>query len=93
MNTETLQGLQQLNQVRLTEQETADALAFFEARDAELAQLNQVDTENVQRLVWVNPMENVLRADEAQKIFTREQLQAQAPEVMDDYWQVPRVAN
>ena len=93
MDIKTLERLQKLNQLNLTEEETAKILSFFEtaAKDAEI--LDTVYTDNVERMVYVMPMTNIIREDIAKKLFTRDQLQEQAPEAMDGYWQVPRLVD
>ncbi|MBR5806038.1 MAG: Asp-tRNA(Asn)/Glu-tRNA(Gln) amidotransferase subunit GatC [Oscillospiraceae bacterium] len=93
MDIKTLERLQKLNQLNLTEEETAKILSFFEtaAKDAEI--LDTVNTDNVERMVYVMPMTNIIREDIAKKLFTRDQLQEQAPEAMDGYWQVPRLVD
>lgn len=93
MDIKTLERLQKLNQLNLTEEETAKILSFFEtaAKDAEI--LNTVNTDSVERMVYVMPMTNIIREDIAKKLFTRDQLQEQAPEAMDGYWQVPRLVD
>ena len=90
MDIKTLDRLQKLNQLQLTEEETAKILFFFEMAEKDAEILSTVDTENVERMVYVMPMTNVIREDIAKKLFTRDQLQQQAPESMDGYWQVPR---
>ena len=90
MDIKTLDRLQKLNQLQLTEEETANILSFFEMAEKDAEILSTVDTENVERMVYVMPMTNVIREDIAKKLFTRDQLQQQAPESMDGYWQVPR---
>ena len=91
MDIKTLDRLQKLNQLQLTEEETAKILSFFEMAEKDAEILSTVDTENVERMVYVMPMTNVIREDIAKKLFTRDQLQQQAPESMDGYWQVPRL--
>ena len=93
MDIKTLERLQKLNQLNLTEEETAKILSFFEtaAKDAEI--LDTVNTDNVERMVYVMPMTNIIREDIAKKLFTRDQLQEQAPGAMDGYWQVPRLVD
>lgn len=86
-----MQRLEQLNRVALTEDERTAALAFFAARFADMEKCNAVDTENTERMVHVFALENVLRADEKKKIFSREDLLKGAPEQADGYWQVPRL--
>ena len=91
MNEDILRRLQKLNQLKLDEQETRDVLAFFEAQSAEMEKLCAIDTENVERMVHVMPILTVVREDVVIKKFSREELQAGAPETMDGYWQVPRL--
>ena len=91
MNSDILRRLQKLNQLKLTDSEERDVLAFFEKQGAELESLSVLDTENVERMVHVMPILTVVREDVVVKKFTREELQAGAPETMDGYWQVPRL--
>ena len=91
MNKETLVRLLKLNQLSLTEDESARVLAFFEKEDESFATLAAIDTENVERMVHVMPIHTVVRADVEKKLFTRDELQASAPETYEGYWQVPRL--
>ena len=56
-----------------------------------MEKLNAIDTENVERMVHVLPINTVVREDVAKKLFNRDDLQKGAPETMDGFWQVPRV--
>ena len=91
MNSDILRRLQKLNQLKLTDAEEAEVLAFFEKQKAEMDVLNAIDTENVERMVQVMPIFTVVREDVVIKKFTRDELQEGAPETMDGYWQVPRL--
>ena len=91
MNSDILRRLQKLNQLKLTEAEESDMLSFFEKQRNEMETLCTIDTENVERMVHVMPILTVVREDVVVKKFTREELQAGAPETMDGYWQVPRL--
>lgn len=91
MNSDILRRLQKLNQLKLTDEEASDMLGFFEKQKAEMDVLNAIDTENVERMVHVMPILTVVREDVVIKNFSREELQAGAPETMDGYWQVPRL--
>ena len=91
MDTATLKRLESLNQLKLTEDETAKILSFFEKTDKELEALNSENTDNTERMVHVMPMTNIIREDVEKKLFTRDELQKDAPEAMDGYWQVPRL--
>ena len=75
------------------QEETAKLLGFFETAEKDAEILSTVNTENVERMVYVMPMTNIIREDIAKKLFTRDQLQEQAPEAMDGYWQVPRTVD
>ena len=91
MNKEILRRLELLNQLRLTEAQKEDFLAFYAARETDLAALDAINTENVERMVHVMPILTVVREDVVKKTFEREDLQAGAPETDEGYWCVPRV--
>ena len=91
MEKDTLLLLEKVNQLSLTDAERVKVLAFFEGAEKDKTALDAIDTENVLRMVHALPIETVVREDVAKKLFTRDELQKGAPEVMDGYWQVPRV--
>ena len=91
MERDVLRRLCLLNQLSLTDTQKDDVINFFADRDADTATLNAIDTENVERMVHVMPLENILREDVMIKNFTRDELQEDAPEAYDGYWQVPRL--
>ena len=91
MDREILRRLELLNQLRLTEAEKESVSAFIDARYQDALALNEIDTENVERMVHVMPISTVVREDVVSQPFTREQLQAGAPETDEGYWCVPRV--
>ena len=91
MEKDTLLLLEKVNQLSLTEKERCNVLAFFEKAEDDMTALSAIDTANVERMVHVLPIDTVVRADVAKKLFDRDDLQKGAPEVMDGYWQVPRV--
>ena len=91
MDRETLRRLELLNQLSLTEAQKDDVIAFFAEREDDLLKLEKIDTENVERMVHVMPIMTVVREDVVSQPFTREALQAGAPETDEGYWCVPRV--
>ena len=93
MDKQTLSRLESLNQLDLTDAQEAEVLSFFADREADLGELEAIDTAAVERMVHVMPMENVLREDKVLQPFSREDLQAGAPAARDGYWQVPRTVN
>lgn len=91
MDMETLVQLERLNQISLTDEEKADVMEHFAFLEKQNEALNDMDTDDVERMIYVMPLENVLREDIQKKLFTRDELQEGAPEVTDGYWQVPRL--
>ena len=91
MDREILRRLEMLNQLKLSEEQKEAFLAFYAHREADLAALDAIDTSQVERMVHVMPIMTVIREDVVSQSFTREQLQAGAPETDEGYWCVPRV--
>ena len=91
MEREVLRRLEKLNQLQLTDEQAAAVLAFLDAQHQEIATLDAIDTDKVERMVHVLPVAAALREDVAEKNFERDDLQKGAPETMDGYWQVPRL--
>ena len=91
MDREILRRLEMLNQLKLTEEQKDFFLAFFEKRMADASLLDQIDTENVERMVHVMPLTTVVREDKVSQPFSREALQKSAPETDEGYWCVPKV--
>ena len=91
MTREILRRLELLNQLRLTEEEKDSVSAFFDAREADAACLEAIDTANIERMVHVMPIMTVVREDAVLQLFSRDELQRSAPETDEGYWCVPRV--
>ena len=91
MDRETLRKLEMLNQLSLTDAQKESVIAFFAAREQDLARLEKIDTASTERMVHVMPMTNVLREDERKQPFTRDELLSAAPERSEDSWVVPRL--
>ncbi|MBQ8316245.1 MAG: aspartate--tRNA ligase [Lachnospiraceae bacterium] len=87
----TFSNDQQLNQLSLTEEEEATMQGIFMSRKGYEEALKDINTENVEEMIYVMPMTNILREDERKQQFTRESLLAGAPERNEDSWQVPRL--
>lgn len=91
MDRDTLRRLGLLNQLSLSEQQKDEMIQFFADRENDLKSLESIDTENVERMVHVMPIMTVVREDVAVQKFSREDLQAGAPETDEGYWCVPKV--
>ncbi len=96
MTKETMLSLEQLNKLFLDEAEENQVLDFFAMLEKGEEKLTQIDTEGLKVLVHLSELSNlynVLREDKAEKAYTRDELQEQAPESYDGYWQVPRLVD
>ena len=91
MDRETLRRLEMLNQLGLTEEQKDDVITFFSEREKDLEALEAIDTSNTERMVHVMPIMTVVREDIVKQPFSREDLQAAAPETDEGYWCVPKV--
>ena len=91
MERETLRRLELLNQLALTDEEKTAALAYFAEREEGRRRLDSMNTEDTERMVHVRPILTVVRPDVAKKPYTREELQAGAPDAGEGFWRVPRV--
>lgn len=87
----TFSNAQQLNQLSLTDEEENKMQGIFEIMKGHEEGLKEIDTENVEEMIYVMPMSNVLREDERKQHFSREDLLEGAPERSEDSWQVPRL--
>ena len=91
MESNLLELLEKVNQLSLTEEEKAAVAAYFAATEKDLAAFDAVDTSAVEPMVYVMPLENILREDESSQPFSRDDLQKGAPAAEDGYWEVPRL--
>ena len=83
--------LEMLNQIKLTDAQQEDVLSFFAKREADLVYLDEIDTTQTEPMVHINPDVIALREDVAVQSFSRQNLQAQAPDTDAGYFCVPRV--
>ena len=91
MDIARLEELEKVNQLALTQEEKEFVKNFFDKVLSETGSFENLDTDNVQPMVYVMPLKNVLREDESSQPFKREDLQKGAPEAEDGYWEVPRL--
>ena len=73
----------------LRDEEHALIHALLERLFESFAVLEKIDTDDVLPLVTVLDTRNVMRDDRAGKLFSREEILANAPEQYDGYYQVP----
>lgn len=89
MTREMLKELEDVNELRLSEAETEQVLKIFDTMTEKEAAMAEINTENVEIMVHVMPLENIFREDKHQQHFSRERLLEGAPEHTEDSWQVP----
>jgi len=56
-----------------------------------VSKLNELDTSNVEPLIYMNDEKNVLRVDEARQEITQKEALSNAPKKDSDYFKVPKV--
>ena len=58
-----------------------------------IEKLNEMDTSNVEPLIYMNSEVNVLREDQVQRTITQKEALKNAPQKDSDYFKVPKVIN
>jgi len=53
--------------------------------------LNELDTENIEPLIYMTDEKNVLREDESEQTITQKEALKNAPKKDSDYFKVPKV--
>ncbi len=86
-----LKALEQVNELAFTDKEKKAMQSILDDMQKKEAELSRVDTEGVESMVYVMPLTNILREDERQQNFSRDDLLAGAPQSTEDSWQVPRL--
>ena len=91
MNQESLKKLEALNQIKLTDAQKEDVLTFFAKREEDVRMLDKINIADVETMVHLAPIEIELREDVVENTYSRQKLQAQAPQIDAGYFCVPRV--
>ncbi len=74
------------------DEETLDwvKLVISALKEKKFIKLESIDTQGVEPLYTVLDLKNILREDVAEKVISRDELLANAPEEYDGYFQVPK---
>ena len=56
-----------------------------------VSKLNELDTSNVEPLIYMNDEKNILREDEVKQILSQKEALSNAPKKDSDYFKVPKV--
>ena len=91
MDKDVLIQLEKLNKLDLTEAERTQIGGFIDFADSEAQRLRNCNTDGIAPMPSLSELVNVFRKDVMEQTFSREDLQKDAPEHSDGYWQVPRL--
>jgi len=90
INNEIISKLANLAKLDFTETEKVNLqkdlsqiISFFE-------KMNEVKTENIEPLIFINNHENILRNDEPKQVITHQEALLNAPDKDSDYFRVPK---
>lgn len=86
-----VERLAQLSRLEFNEDEKQEIKKDLEKILSFMEQLNEVDTENVEPLVYINENENVFREDVVVQTLNKEEVLKNAPLPDDNYFKVPKV--
>lgn len=88
---EVVEKVAKLSRLHLTEEEVSMHAEQLNKILDTMDILKQIDTEGVEPLAHVLPIQNVLREDRVGDCFSQEKALANAPEQADGMFQVPKI--
>jgi aspartyl-tRNA(Asn)/glutamyl-tRNA(Gln) amidotransferase subunit C len=88
---ETVDKIANLARLEVSPEEKEQLMADMSRILDFMDKLNEVDTANVEPLVYMTSEVNVFREDEVKQEITHEQALQNAPQRSDDYFLVPKV--
>lgn len=91
VNDELVEQLAHLARLEFKDQEKEDIKADLEKILGFCEQLNEVDTEGVEPLIYMTDDTNVLREDEVKEHLAKGEALENAPAKDSDYFRVPKV--
>lgn len=83
--------LEHLARLELSDAEKTNLMQDLDNILALVEKMNELDTQNVAPLVYVNPIENALREDQIENQVNREEALRNAPKQDGVYFRVPKV--
>jgi aspartyl-tRNA(Asn)/glutamyl-tRNA(Gln) amidotransferase subunit C len=93
VNKELVDKLADLSKLSFTEEKKEKMMADMDKMLAFIEQLNELDTKDIDPLVYMSDEVNVLRADEVHEHSSKEDALKNAPQKDSDYFKVPKVLN
>ena len=88
---ETVDRIAELSKLEFNAEEKASIMKDLDRILSFVEQLNEVDTDGVEPLIYMSEEVNVLRKDETRQDITRAEALKNAPQHDSDYFKVPKV--
>ncbi len=88
---QTIKKLSNLSKLQFSEQEEADIIKDLSQIVSFVEKLQEIDTENVDPLIYISEEKNVVRKDIVEQSLTHEEALMNAPKKDSDYFRAPKV--
>ena len=89
----TVDKIAHLARLRFSEEEKPEILADLNRILSFVDKLNEVNTENLDPLIYLNEEHNRMRKDEVIQTISHQEALLNAPDKDSDYFRVPKVVN
>ncbi len=93
INKQTVDEVAHLARLEFNEAEKEEILKDMNNMLQFIEKINEVDTTDVEPLVYLNTEKSLTREDVAQKTITKQEALKNAPDKDSDYFKVPKVIN
>ena len=87
----TVNEIAHLARLEFNEEEKSEILNDINRMLSFIGKLNELDTDNVEPLIYMTNERNVLRKDEAENTITQKEALKNAPKKDSDYFRAPKV--
>lgn len=87
----TVDEVAHLARLEFNDEAKAEILNDMNRMLAFVDKLNELDTENIEPLIYMTDEKNVLREDEPEQTITQKEALKNAPKKDSDYFKVPKV--
>lgn len=85
--------LENLSRLKLSEDERVSMISNLSDMLKLVEKLEELPTDNVEPLIYVNGETNIWRNDESETLISTEMAVKNAPEAQENFFSVPRVIN
>ena len=91
INQDTVDKLATLSRLEFNGKEKEEIINDLNRMLDFVSKLNEMDTTNVEPLIYMNEEKNVLREDEVKQTISQKEALSNAPKKDSDYFKVPKV--